>query len=162
MALGVVVAVDRVVVGRATGMEVPVEVVGRGTVVAVVVDGAVVEVVVTVAMAAGEPAGTGDQAAPAARAKLRASFERHDPLAPLAALLDPLFATTGAQRGTRRSPKPYPPQMMPSLSALRTQGMTSSSISSSDVVASKPKTSFALSTEGTRLATSCSKGGSLT
>ena len=107
----------------------------------------------------------GGKARMAARAKPVPNLERHDALASLAAFLDLHFATTKAQRGNRRSVKPCPPrvcQMMPSLSALRTQGITSSSISSSGVVASKPKTCFALSTEGTLLATSCSNGASLT
>ena len=181
MALGTVVVVGRVVVGRlvvgrvvvgravvggVTVVEVPVEVVAGGTVVAVVVDGAVVAVVVAAAPAGGGPAGPYKPPRPTTRAKPLASLEHHGPLALLGpAFFNLLFATTGAQRGARRSVKPCPPrvrQIMPSLSALRTQGITSSSISSSGVVAAKPKTCFALSTEGTRLATSCSNGGSLT
>ena len=143
-------------------MEVAVEVVPAGTVVAVVVDAIVVAVVVVpTAPAEGGPAGPGKKATTVATAIPVPSFERHDPPA-LLVFSDLLLATTGAQRGARRSVKRCPPQIMPSLSALRTQGITSSSISSSGVVASKPKTCFALSTEGTRLATSCSKGGSLT
>ena len=73
-----------------------------------------------------------------------------------------LHATISLPAGSRRSSKPCPPQIMPSFSALCTQGITSSSISSSVVVASKPSTRLAFSTDGIRLATSCSKGGSTT
>jgi hypothetical protein len=153
----VVVVTDRVVV-----VDIAAEVVAGGTVVAVVVDDVVFALVVVPAASAGGGTARPDKpATPAANAKPIASFDRHGPIA-LLVLFHLLFATTRAQRGTRRSVKQCPPQMTPSLSALRTQGITSSSISSSVVVASKPKTSFALSTEGTRLATSCSKGVSLT
>src|SRR5260370_26026843 len=47
-------------------------------------------------------------------------------------------------------------QMRPASISSRIQGMTSSSIASSAVVASKPSTSHALCTSGTRRCTSCS------
>ena len=53
-------------------------------------------------------------------------------------------------------------QMRPCSIASSTQGTTMSSISSRDVVASKPRTSRALRTSGTRRWTSCSNGGSVT
>ena len=52
--------------------------------------------------------------------------------------------------------------MVPCTIASRIHGMTSSSISSSDVVASNPSISRAFSTEGTRRWTSCSNGSSCT
>ena len=52
--------------------------------------------------------------------------------------------------------------MRPSATAAVIHGMTSSSISSSVVVHSKPSTSRALSTDGMRFCTSCSKPGSCT
>lgn len=53
-------------------------------------------------------------------------------------------------------------QIRPCLIASTTHGTTSSSISSSVVVASKPSTSLALVTAGMRFCTSCSKGSSHT
>src|SRR5262249_30526308 len=53
-------------------------------------------------------------------------------------------------------------QIRPALISSRIQGMTSSSISSSVVVASKPSIRRALRTSGTRRWTSCSNGGSET
>ena len=50
----------------------------------------------------------------------------------------------------------------PAAMACSIHGITSSSISSSDVVAAKPSTRWAFSVDGIRRCTSCSKGGSLT
>jgi hypothetical protein len=116
--LGAVVVVTRrtvvVVTRRPLVVEVPVEVVADGTVVAVVVDEAVVVAVVVVpaASAGGGAAELHRPATPAARAKPVASFDHHDPVA-LSALFALPFATTGAQRGARRSVKPCPPHMTP-------------------------------------------------
>src|SRR5271163_4623096 len=52
-------------------------------------------------------------------------------------------------------------QMVPASTAFTIQGMTSSSMTSSEVVAEKPSTSDALWTSGERSWTSCSNGGSL-
>src|SRR6202453_80459 len=52
-------------------------------------------------------------------------------------------------------------QIVPASTAFTVQGMTSSSITSREVVAEKPRTSDALWTSGERSWTSCSNGGSL-
>ena len=63
----------------------------------------------------------------------------------------------GEREGGRRAAGPRRlAQIVPSSTALVIQGITSSSISSRVVVASKPRTSRALSTFGTRIWTSCS------
>src|SRR5260370_13769718 len=51
-------------------------------------------------------------------------------------------------------------QILPAWTSSRIHGITSSRTSSSEVVASKPRSSRALLVSGTRICTSCSYGGS--
>ena len=72
-------------------------------------------------------------------------------------VLDYAGGTAGAGLTGQQSP-----QIAPSSMACPIQGMTSSSMSLSDVVASNPSTRAAFSVAGIRRATSCSKGVSAT